>query len=392
MNLSSIWTMTASDLKQRVRDKSVFIFGLAVPLALITVFNFLFSGIGDAESLGPVTVGISVDADDQVAGTLPDVLESIDALDISSQDVAAGDAQNAIEADDIDMAIVVPADFGATVMAGGSADIEVVVPADPGLEERVVTAIVEGFVDRVAATTTASTAAGMSGMDGATIEQVAADVVQGAQSPVLTSVLGEASDEQLGTEAYLVAGQTALFMFFTIGFGVISYVQEREEGTLPRLLSMPMAPVAIIMAKTLVSFIMGVASTTVLLVVGSVLFGASFGRVAPIAVLLVVTVASVTSLVLLVTKVARTSEQALVANSVIGLVMGMLGGAFFPIAGSGLLARIADLTPTAAFVRGLGITSGGGGVADLGGPLLVLAAFLVVSVIVFRVVPGRQDT
>lgn len=59
----------------------------------------------------------------------------------------------------------------------------------------------------------------------------------------------------------------------------------------------------------------------------------------------------------------------------IGILMGVLGGSFFPITGSGLLGRISDLTPTAAFIRGLGITSGGGQVADLGGPLAVFAAF-----------------
>ena len=65
----------------------------------------------------------------------------------------------------------------------------------------------------------------------------------------------------------------------------------------------------------------------------------------------------------------------LAASGLIGILMGVLGGSFFPITGSGLLGRISDLTPTAAFIRGLGITSGGGQVADLGGPLAVFAAF-----------------
>lgn len=391
MDLSAIWTMASSDLRQRLRDKSVFIFGLAVPLALITVFNFLFAGIGDAESLGAITVGVSVDASDEVAGQLPGVLDAIDSPDITVVDIDAAEAEGGIDDGSVDVAVVVPDGFGATVMAAGSADIEVTVPADEGLEEQVVTAIVHGYVDRVAAATGAATAAGLSGLDPASIQQVAQDVVAGAQQPVLTSVVGETSDEQLGVEAYLVAGQTALFMFFTIGFGVISYVEERENGTLPRLQSMPIPPSSIIIAKTVVSFVLGVASTTVLLAAGTLLFSASFGSVFPIAVLVVATVVAVTSLVLLVTKVARTSEQALIANSVIGLVLGMLGGAFFPIGGSGWLATVANLTPPAAFIRGLGITSGGGGVADLTGPLLIMAGFLVVSVVVFLVIPARED-
>lgn len=390
MDLSAIWTMTSSDLRQRLRDKSVFIFGLAVPLALITVFNFLFSGIGDAESMGPITVGISVPADDPVAGGLPGVLDDVDSPDISVEDVGPDDAAAAIEDDRIDVAVIVPDGFGQTVLAGGEVDVDVIMPADEGLEEQVVTAIVLGYVDQAAAVSTAVSAADGAGLDEAAVQQVAATVAQGGQAPVLQSTVGETSDEQLGLEAYLVAGQTALFMFFTVGFGVISYVEERENGTLPRLQSMPIRPGSIIVAKTLVSFVLGVASTTVLLTAGSLVFGASFGRVGPIAVLVVATVVAVTSLVLLVTKVARTAEQAQVANTIIGLVLGMLGGAFFPVTGSGWLARLADLTPPAAFIRGLGITSGGGGVSDLVGPLLVMAGFMLVSVIAFVTVPARE--
>ena len=59
-----------------------------------------------------------------------------------------------------------------------------------------------------------------------------------AQAPaVLTAKEGAASDEQLTMEGYLVAGQAALFMFFTVGFGVIAYIAEREQGTLGRLVS-----------------------------------------------------------------------------------------------------------------------------------------------------------
>ena len=390
MDLSAIWTMTSSDLRQRLRDKSVFIFGLAVPLALITVFNFLFAGIGDAESMGPITVGVAIPDGDQVADGLPGVLDGVDNPDISVQDVVPTDAEAAVEDDSIDVAVVVPDGFGATVLTGGQADVEVIVPADEGLEEQVVTAIVLGYVDRVTALSTVASAASSAGFDEAAVQQVVATVRQGTQSPGLTSVVGETSDEQLGVEAYLVAGQTALFMFFTIGFGVISYVEERENGTLPRLQSMPIRPGSIIVAKTLVSFVLGVASTTVLLTAGSMLFGASFGRVGPIAVLVVATVVAVTSLVLLVTKVARTSEQAQIANTIIGLVLGMLGGAFFPVTGSGWLARLADLTPPAAFIRGLGITSGGGGVTDLGGPLLVMAGFLLVAIAAFVAIPSRE--
>ena len=40
--MRQLLVLTASDLLQRIRDKSVIIFALVVPLALMSVFNLVF--------------------------------------------------------------------------------------------------------------------------------------------------------------------------------------------------------------------------------------------------------------------------------------------------------------------------------------------------------------
>ena len=55
--MRQLWTMTASDLRQRVRDRSVIIFALIVPLALMFVFNLVFGGLQNHD-LKPVTVAV----------------------------------------------------------------------------------------------------------------------------------------------------------------------------------------------------------------------------------------------------------------------------------------------------------------------------------------------
>jgi ABC-2 type transport system permease protein len=388
MDAGAILTMTASDLRQRVRDRSVLIFGLAVPFALMWVFNLLFAGVGSSESLEPITVGVAAGADDQVVAGFLEVVDSIDALDITVAPLDGDDVEGAVDAGDVDMGLVFPGDFAELVQAGGSPTVEAFTSGNAGLEEQVVLSVASGFLDRVATATRAATAANEAGLAGDEMMAVAQQVATSA--PTVVAEVGAGSDEQLSLQGYLVAGQTALFMFFTVGFGVIGYLQERDVGTLPRLQSMPMAPSAIIIAKTLTSFVLGVVATSVLLGAGATLFDVSFGSVVPVAVLVVVAVAATTSLVLLITKVVTTAEQAQVANSIVGLVMGILGGAFFPIGGSGWLALVSDLTPPAAFIRGLGITNGGGGVADLATPLAILGGFLVVSVVLWFVLPERE--
>ena len=63
MDLSAIWIMAVSDLRQRIRDRSVLIFALVVPIAIMIVFNLLFSGLGSSESLKPITVRVAAEPD-----------------------------------------------------------------------------------------------------------------------------------------------------------------------------------------------------------------------------------------------------------------------------------------------------------------------------------------
>lgn len=386
MDVAAIWTMMVSDLRQRVRDRSVLVFGLIVPLALMAVFNLVFGGFDEDIELEPITVGI-VNQGGGVGDSLAATLTGIPDLDLTVRDISAESAEAEVEAGTLDVAVLLPADLDSQLAAGASPQVDLVQAAEGGIEGVVAVAITQSWVDQLAATTRAATT--IAQFDPTGVPEVVAALSAGSP-PGLQVVPGEASSEQLSQQGYLVAGQAALFVFFTVGFGVVAYVQEREFGTLPRLQSMPIPPRAIIIAKALGSFVLGVGATSVLLGAGSLLFGVGFGNPALVAVLVVALVAAVTSLVLLVIRIARTAEQAQIANSIIGLVLGLLGGSFFPIAGAGWLTTLSDLTPPAAFIRGLGIISGGGGLGDLGSPLAILLGFLVASTAVGLALPQQS--
>ena len=63
-------------------------------------------------------------------------------------------------------------------------------------------------------------------------------------------------------------------------------------------------------------------------------------------------------LTFVIARVARTAEQANIAQSILAMVLGIAGGAFFPVRATGFAATLLDLNPIAAFIRGLGITAG----------------------------------
>ena len=150
-----------------------------------------------------------------------------------------------------------------------------------------------------------------------------------------------------------------------------------------------MRPGLIIAAKGLVSYILGVVATSVLLLIGSRFFDVGFGNPLLVGLLVLCVVAAGTSLMFIIARIAKTAEQANIAQSIIAVVLGIAGGAFFPISAGGFAGQLLDLNPVAAFTRGLGITSGRGGSADLGVPILIMLGFAAVVGGLSRLLPDR---
>ncbi|KAE8765590.1 ABC transporter permease subunit [Georgenia thermotolerans] len=378
--------MTAADLRQRVRDKSVLIFAIVVPLGLMFVFNLAFGGTQDPE-LEPVTVAASADDADPIAAVLVDALAQVDALDVTVERAEPEQIRALTRSGEAGLGLVVPAGFGQALQRGEATAVEVIEGDGAGLETDVLIAVVHGVVDQLTAGTVAAHAAGSAGLPPAQIGAIAEAVAGDTGGTTLTE--GEASSEQLTSSAALVAGQAGLFLLFTVGFGVLGLVAERQQGTMTRLLSMPVRRSSIVTAKGLTSFVLGVVATAVLLAAGAVFFGVGFGSPAAVAVLIVCVVAAATSLMFVIARVARTAEQANILQSILAMVLGVAGGAFFPIAATGLAGQLLDLNPVAAFIRGLGITAGGGGLTEIGVPVAIMLGFAVVCWALSRIVPNR---
>lgn len=382
--MRALLTMTAVDLRRRLRDKSVLIFSLAVPLALMTVLNLLLGGATEGE-LEPVDLAVSAPEHDELAGVLVLALTDSGAVDVTA--VETDDPQAAVEAGSADVGVEIPEGFTAAVTSGSQAPVRFVTGDDAGLSGQVLITMAQGVVEEFRSASVASVAAGAAALDEERAGQIAQQVFDAQRQVQLQQ--GEASSEQLSSGGMLIAGQAGLFLMFTVGFGVLGLIAEREEGTLVRLRSMPVRSSTIVAAKALTAFVLGVVATGVLLTIGSLLFGVDFGSVPAVAALVLTAVLAATSLTFVVVRLARTAEQANVVQSIIALVLGMSGGAFFPITATGLVGTIVDLNPIAAFTRGLGITSGGGGLGAIGVPVMIMLGFAAVCLVVSRLIPNR---
>lgn len=386
--MRQLFTLLTTDLVQRLRDKSVIIFAVIVPLALMGAMNLVMGDTMDME-LETATVAVSAPEGDQLAGQLVQVVQALpeSGLDVEVTETAAEDVRPRAESGDAKLGLVIPEGFSEALMAGEPVEVTAIEGDGSGIETSVVLSVVQGFLDRAGASAVATTAGAALGLPGAELGSIAQQVATGESA--ITLVQGQTSDQQLDPKGALVAGQAGLFLMFTVSFGVLGLLAEREFGTLARLRSMPMNPHLVTLSKVLSSFVLGVVATSVLLTVGGLLFGVDFGSPLAIAVLIVSAVIATTSLTFIVIKLAKTTEQASVIQTILAMVLGIAGGAFFPISGEGLVGTLLDLNPVGAMIRGLGITSGGGGVADIGTPVLIMLGFAVVAMLIARVLPDK---
>jgi ABC-2 type transport system permease protein len=165
---------------------------------------------------------------------------------------------------------------------------------------------------------------------------------------------------QLDGATYFAAGMAVFFLFFTVQFGVLGLLEEEREGTLPRLMAAPIGQFAVVAGKALLAFALGLISMSVLVVGTQLLMGAEWGAPLGVALLVIAGVLSAVGVMGVVAAGAKTAEGAGNLGSIIAVILGMLGGVFFPIGGTGdLLSRLTYITPHAWFLRGLGDLANG---------------------------------
>jgi ABC-2 type transport system permease protein len=187
------------------------------------------------------------------------------------------------------------------------------------------------------------------------------------------------SQKTLDPKTYYAAAMAVFFLFFAVQYGISSLLNERADGTLARMLAAPIPRRSILAGKAMTSLALGLTSMTVLALTTHYALGAQWGNPLGVAALIVCAVLAATAVTALVTTLAKTSEQANAWLSMVSVILGMLGGSFFPVAqAGGLLAALSKLTPHAWFLSGLQDLSSGGSIGVVVRPVLVLLAIAAV--------------
>lgn len=362
--MATILLLTFKDLRQRFRDKSFFIMGIVAPLAITFI---LTSVAGDAfegtfqpsyrvfDATGLIGPGL-------VEGLVEDAgFEDVELVDSREEAIAA------VEDNEVSAAILIPQELTGL----DAVTIEVVGNIGDGLSTAVAAAIAEGIASE-------SMAARLTGAG-----LVAAGVTDPAAYAGLTDlpVVIDVTDLEAGTrvldgKTYLAVGMALFFLFFSVQAAVLNVIEERQEGTLQRLLVAPVGRGSILIGKTLGAAVTGLVAMGVLVAATTLMLGASWGELWGVALLSLAAVTAAMGIGAVLATITRTAEQAGQFGGIVATVLGLLGGVFFPIiGGGGWLDAVSKISPHRWLMEGFGANAGTGTISEVVVPAAVVLGF-----------------
>ncbi len=362
--MGDAWTIATKDLRRRLRDRTAVLIALVLPLGLAYIFSLT---LGDVESQGFEATYAVVEGD--TTGHLPaEFTALLERLDFVTLREAATEAAAGALADEgtVDAAIVFPEGFTDQVQAGRGGAITVIAAPDAQISSLVARSLATSFASNLDAVghSVATVAEGGAPADEALVARAQ------AVAPAAELRTADADDRAATQSSFFAIGMAVFFLFFAVEFGVRGLLEEREEGTLARLLVAPISPSSVIGGKALASFAVGLVSTTLLVVATTWLLDARWGDPLGVTLLVLGGVLAAVGVTALVATLATTTAQAGAYVSIVAVVGGLLGGTFFPISQAGFLGTIRFLSPQGWLMEGFQGLAYGSTVGEIAGPLL----------------------
>ena len=379
--MKTVWYVAKKDLLQVVKDKNSFIFSLAVPFILILVMGAAFGGLfSSGSSATTVTVAISNQDKDVVGNTL------VKALQINTKSLVVNmtqyndPAQVKQRVADNNVTVV-----GVVIPAGTTARLEQAARQGTPTQNLVQVytlpsrndpsgPIVQGIVGSVVGQMSTSFFAGS-----AAVRQVASVCQQpgnhcapgSIDSAAIASSVGRASvsndptaqvaalnagnaPTQLNMFDIVLPGYAIMFALFGIQSVAATILEEKEDGTLRRLMIAPIQKYALLGGKMLAQFIMTLGQVLILFIVGYFFFHLHVPSWPAILALLILTSFATTGLGILLVSIVKTRRQLPPIVTLVALISSAIGGAWWPLSYEPQwMQQIAKIGVTAWAMEGL---------------------------------------
>ncbi len=371
-----------NNMLQMLRNPSELAAVIILPLVLTMIFGSAFANVANKPARVPLVDEDGTEYSSQVAKLLAEEPS------LSVETMSRADAEKLVTSGDVPVAVILRKGFGGDVKAG-TAEIQSLM--NPQSDTAfAIAAVVQGIAVRMSSDAAAANAVTAAKPGETTFPEVysIADTFWEPEPPV--SVKGQtviASDVrgetvQASGTTQSSAGMAVFFIMFVTFGGAGAILEEREQGTLRRLLITPASKGTLLAGKIVGIVVTATLQTLILTAASALIFGVPWGRQwLANAIVLFCYILAVTGLAVLVSTVVRSRDQFAGASPIFSTGLAMIGGCWWSLdIVSPTMQTIAKFTPTGWAMIGLtDVLARNHGLDAIGMPVLFLLGFAAVT-------------
>jgi ABC-2 type transport system permease protein len=316
-----MWNVAIKEWKLLLKEKGVFFWLLALPIAFIVLFGSVFSGSGQS------SLKISYIDLDQTAASRAFIQAVEDAGGYKMVEAGEADMEDKIQQirdGKETVLLVIPRTFGQAIESAQGNQASVTVYRDAAAEATagpllaVLENLANGYRDNKMKSALQAT-----GRSESWQEQVMA-------APFRIDDRPENALTNNGITQY-VPGYTVMFVFFVIISMIRRFIGDKESGMIARLRSTTMKPISYLAGMWLAYLAVVLIQCAVLLSFGPWVYGLRLGDVAAVAALVFALALCGTGLGLALAILVRSENQGIAFTQLLAMGGAALGGLWFPI-------------------------------------------------------------
>ena len=325
------------DLILFFNDQKSFILTFLLPVILITLFAFAYGAIGDLVKRSESVAVLVADHDstDASSGFLSDI-DKVSGITVI--DTRIDTAIELITKGDYAAALLLGNGFRDSLYRGGNIPLEILYDKEKEME----TENLRSVIIRTLISYSGQIRSGEHSLQDSTvpvpgrgeskkISSGAGNYSFDSFSPEMISIVGEKNNRDLDL-IQAIAGTAILMLLFSMASVGTSILDEKENGTINRLLYSPVNSQTILYSKMLFAFFIAVIQLSVMFLFSWIFLGLDITvNIKALLIMILVTAFSVSSMGIFLAAIARSRQQAQSLSTLIILVMSAIGGSMIPL-------------------------------------------------------------
>jgi linearmycin/streptolysin S transport system permease protein len=342
-----ILTILKKDLKLFFSDRKAVLLSFLIPILLISLFAFAFGGIGVGDSKAkPIQLLISDNDQSTDSKSVISKLDELAEVKLIPKDIT--DAVQLVKKGKYVGVLILEKGFQDSINAGTSLPMELKYDAAREIEMGMLQSVlIQNLMSTVGKKSIKAKMdtyfeTNFSGMPSAMKEKIFNDMDSGNSGMNnslsnkmglrMTSIIKE--DTKKGNLGLIqaVAGTAIMMLLFSIAGIGGGLLDEKEAGTLKRLMYSPLKATDILFGKMGAALVLAILQLTVMFVFSWLVFGLPiFKDLTALVLMILATAFAVSSFGMLLVAIAKTRQQLQGLSTIIILVMSAIGGSMVPL-------------------------------------------------------------